>query len=152
MMVGGACCAPEAVAAGTCGPFRLSDCTGGKILVDNACRCPEGTTEDVASGNCLKPPPVTARSTKKKETACKKGFHRQDGRCVPNFRPRASPENQPQSSPGISIQIGPSFGGGRRGGGGDRGIGGGGGRVPRIGGGGGGVPRGGGGGGGSRPR
>jgi hypothetical protein len=148
IVVNGSCCAPEAVAAGACGPVRLTACTGDKVFRDSACRCPEGTTEDVATGKCDKPPPVTAPATKKRP-ACKPGFHREGSRCVRNVRPRASDE---PSGPAIGIEIGPGFGGGGRRGGGRAGggggrvpaIGGGGGRVPAIGGGGGRIPRGGG--------
>jgi hypothetical protein len=44
---------------------------------------------------------------------------------VPKKRPTKQPDpvlnSQPQTSPGFSIQIGPSFGGGSRGGGGNQG-------------------------------
>jgi hypothetical protein len=78
VVVEGACCAPEAAAAGTCGAFRLSECTGGKVRRGEFCQCPEGTTENEQTGACGKPSPVT---TKKKVTACKPGFELRGGRC-----------------------------------------------------------------------
>jgi translation initiation factor IF-2 len=79
-MVEGACCAPDAVAAGTCGAVRLSECTGGKVKRGEFCRCPEGTSENKETGACDKPSPVMAK--KKKVTACKPGFERKGRRCV----------------------------------------------------------------------
>ena len=78
-MVEGSCCAPDAAAAGTCGPFRLSECSGGKVKRGEFCVCPQGTSENTATGTCDKPPPVTV---KKQDTACKPGFRRSGERCV----------------------------------------------------------------------
>jgi hypothetical protein len=79
-MVEGSCCAPDAAAAGTCGPSRLSECTGGKVKRGEFCICPQGTAENRQTGACDKPPPVI---TGKKDTACKPGLRRAaSGRCV----------------------------------------------------------------------
>ena len=78
-MVEGTCCAPEAIESGACKPFRLSECTGGKVKRGEFCVCPQGTTENRRTGACDKPPPVAG---KKQDTGCKPGFRRSGERCV----------------------------------------------------------------------
>ena len=79
VMVEGTCCAPEAIESGACKPFRLSECTGGKVKRGEFCVCPQGTTENRRTGACDKPPPVAG----KQDTGCKPGFRRTAaGRCV----------------------------------------------------------------------
>ena len=66
--------------AGACEPFRLSECSGGKVKRGEFCVCPQGTAENTATGACDKPPPVI---TGKKDAACKPGLRRAaSGRCV----------------------------------------------------------------------
>jgi hypothetical protein len=62
-MVEGSCCAPEAVAAGACKPFRLSECTGGKVKRGEFCVCPQGTSENKDTGACDKPSPLAEGAT-----------------------------------------------------------------------------------------
>ena len=77
--VSGTCCTAESVAAGTCGaPSPV--CLGGKVLVNNACRCPAGTVENTKSGKCETPKPAAVQKqkpvpAKPKEIVCQKGFH-----------------------------------------------------------------------------
>ena len=110
----GACCTPESVAAGTCGtPFPI--CTDGKVLVNNVCRCPSGTVENIKSGKCDGPKPAAVKKpkpvpAKPKQLVCQTGFHVENGRCVADAPPKAIP--------GFDIQIGIGIGGGGRSGGG----------------------------------
>ena len=101
VMVEGSCCAPEAAAAGTCGAFRLSECTGGKVKRGEFCVCPQGTSENKQTGACDKPRPAI---TKKK--ACKPGFHRSGGRCVRNVRSQSGSEVL-RSGPAKGAKTGP---------------------------------------------
>jgi hypothetical protein len=139
ILMGGACCSPEAVAAGLCGgppPGLRPVCQPPKVMSDGRCVCPPGTEGET----CQKPPKKT----------CGEGLRLVDGECVRPLakkkkkkRPPKRPEERPrqpatttQPMPGLDIGIGIGIGGGGRGGG------------PRPGG----TPPGGGGGGGGRGR
>jgi hypothetical protein len=115
IQVGSICCSPETVAAGLCRPPPPPSqprCTGGKVLSDNVCRCPDGTSEN-ARGVCVRPPPAAPLVVKKKDPVCRKGTHLEGGRCVPNVRRSAPVSPPPQAAPNVSIGIG--IGGGGRG-------------------------------------
>jgi hypothetical protein len=119
-LVNGQCCAPEAVAAGTCGapPPPPSGCPAGLFPSNDGKTC--CTKEQITRETCGAPPPAPpqkAKTTTKpktipvkpKEIVCQKGFHLEGGRCVADAKP--------QASPGFDFQIGIGIGGGGRRGG-----------------------------------
>ena len=104
-------CSPEAMAAGACGPQppATGGCPAGLFPSNDGRTC--CTQQEITRETCGMTPPALSAPKKKRR--------------VPKKRPTKQPDpvlnSQPQTSPGFSIQIGPSFGGGSRGGGGNQG-------------------------------
>jgi hypothetical protein len=122
VLVNGNCCAPEAVAAGTCGaqPPPPGGCPAGLFPSNDGKTC--CTKEQITRETCGTAPPAApqkAKTTTKpkttipakpKEIVCQNGFHLEGGRCVR--------DSQPQAVPGLDIRFGIGIGGGGRPGGG----------------------------------
>ncbi len=113
ILVNGACCSPETVAAGVCGavspppPPQSNGCPVGLFPSTNGKTC--CTREEITNETCGVPPAPKKKLRKKRAE-----------------KPAPVPDSAPQINPGFSIQIGPGGGfpgggGSRRGGGGGRG-------------------------------